>query len=115
MLCKTHNNQYFNNGFFQFKVNSFYVSGHVQINIPQGHWEVEDDGTDVEHEFKELTACHAAGHVEVPHGVAVERRHRERRHCSLKKSQPPITTKYQNNDLSCTKIMERGLKMQSYI
>jgi hypothetical protein len=49
--------------------------GHVQINIPQGHREVEDDGAGVEDKLKAL----ATGHVEVPHGVAVEGRHGHRR------------------------------------
>jgi hypothetical protein len=56
---------------------------HVQIYIPQGHWEVEDDGAGVEDKLETLATSHVAGHVEVPHGVAVEGRHRESSHRRL--------------------------------
>jgi len=60
------------------------ILGHVQINIPQGHREVEDDGAGVEDKLEALATGHVGSHIEVPHGVAVEGRHGERAHRRLR-------------------------------
>jgi hypothetical protein len=60
------------------------ILGHVQINIPQGHREVEDDGAGVEDKLEALATGHVGSHIEVPHGVAVEGRHSERAHRRLR-------------------------------